>query len=137
LARHERGCASNPANQKACPVCEKPFMPQPRSNGQKTFTCSRACANTHYRSGSSHPNWKPEAYRSTCFEHHEKKCCVCGEELIVEVHHMDENHSNTSPENLVPLCPTHHQYWHSRHRSLIEEKVRAYINRFVCERVAA
>lgn len=51
---------------------------------------------------------------------------MCKENLVVEVHHMDENHENNDIKNLVPLCPTHHQYWHSKYRYLIEEQVMIY-----------
>lgn len=101
--------------------------------------CTKSCAVTYnnriLRTGTNHPNYgvnpitgEPATtnYRTTCFAHHEKKCVVCGEDKIVEVHHMDENHENSDPTNLIPLCPTHHKYWHSRWRYLIEEKVRSY-----------
>lgn len=93
----------------------------------KSVTCSHACANTYFRTGESHPNWKQSSYRTTCFLNHEKRCVVCGEDKIVEVHHLDEDKLNNLPENLIPLCPTHHQYWHSRFRYLIEDKVLGYI----------
>jgi len=49
-------------------------------------------------------------YRTICFNYHKKKCVCCEESLIVEVHHFDENKENNSPDNLIPLCPTHHRY---------------------------
>ena len=49
------------------------------------------------------------------------------ENNIVAVHHVNENHMDNRPENLVPLCPTHHQYMHSRHKVLIENVVEEYI----------
>ena len=55
---------------------------------------------------------------------------VCGEDKIVTVHHMDGNHQNNDITNLVPLCPTHHQYWHSKYRNLIREKVELYLKEF-------
>ncbi len=42
---------------------------------------------------------------------------------------MDENHENNDPQNLVPLCPTHHAYWHSRYRFLIENQVVAWVEK--------
>ncbi len=41
---------------------------------------------------------------------------------------MDENNLNNNPSNLIPLCPTHHQYWHSNFKYLIEKRVLAYID---------
>ena len=29
---------------------------------------------------------------------------------------------------ICPICPTHHVYWHSKYRSLIRDKVEAFIN---------
>lgn len=100
-----------------CPVC----------GGEKkasTVTCSYACSNTFFRRG-------PRAnatqnYRTIAFTHHDKECVVCRENKIVEVHHLNGNHDDNRPENLVPLCPTHHKYWHSKWRCLIEDKVKAY-----------
>lgn len=109
---------------RCCPVCQKQFDVRHK---ETKLVCSKGCANTYYRSGENHGNWKPEAYRSTCFEYHDKKCVVCGEYHIVTVHHLDHNKNNNNPDNLIPLCPTHHQYWHSRHRHLIEKAVFDYI----------
>ena len=69
-------------------------------------------------------------HQQICFKHHPHKCCVCGEEHIVAVHHYDGNHYNNSPENLVPLCPTHHTYWHSKYKDLIKDKVDEYVKKF-------
>lgn len=50
---------------------------------------------------------------------------------IVAVHHYDGNHDNNSPENLIPLCPTHHQYVHSRYKKLVQEKIDYYRSEFI------
>jgi len=122
LKRHEEACS----NGRNCPVCSTWFY------GRGT-TCSKSCSNTFFRSGQNHPNWKQDSYRTTCFQHHEKKCVVCGEQNIVEVHHLDEDKQNNSPENLIPLCPTHHQYWHSNHKEKVESIVMNYVyNRASC-----
>lgn len=120
MARHERTCKATPANAKICPVCSGLFY----STG---VTCSCKCANTFFRSGTNHGNWKPTSYRTTCFSHHKKQCVVCGEQRIIEVHHFDEDKKNNSPENLVPLCPTHHQYLHSRFKFLVVDRVTEYV----------
>ena len=120
IRRHEKSCRINPLNQKNCPVCNNLF------SGKNT-TCSHSCSNTYFRSKEKHPNWKEDSYRTTCFVHHDKKCIVCGEDKIVEVHHLDENKLNNDPSNLIPLCPTHHQYWHSRYKYLIESVVYKYV----------
>jgi len=108
-----------------CPVCNKLFKPH-----KNQVTCSKACSNTHFRSGVNHPayNADNQNYRTLCFAHHPKKCIICGEDKIVAVHHYDENHENNDIKNLVPLCQTHHQYMHSRYKYLIEEQVLYWIN---------
>lgn len=109
---------------KNCPVCNKEFV-TPASPAKSKATCSYACANKFFRKGPEVRS--PKNYRTVCFANNKKKCAVCEESLIVEVHHMDEDRDNNNPDNLVPLCPTHHQYWHSRYRNLIEERVYEFI----------
>lgn len=132
LKQHESSCYLNPNNRKPCPVCSSPIK-----NYRENTTCSVSCANTYFRSGPSNSNWKDSAYVTTCFHNHDKKCVVCGEDRIVEVHHLDENRDNNEPSNLIPLCPTHHRYWHSRFKYLIEQAVLNYQKRWLekqCQR---
>lgn len=117
---------------KSCPVCSKQFTTK-EGGSYATETCSRSCANTYFRSGVNHPNWKDSVYRTTCFYFHKKECVVCGENIMVEVHHLDENHKNNLPNNLIPLCPTHHRYWHSNHKYMIENVVLDYAESFLPE----
>jgi hypothetical protein len=119
-----------PVIEKNCPVCGNIFNAQGRSKKHKT-TCSHACANTFFRSGINHPNWRESSYRTTCFHYHKHECVVCKENKLVEVHHLDENNQNNSPSNLVPLCPTHHQYWHSRHKADVELIIYNYVKAFL------
>lgn len=131
--------------EKECPVCGKKFITQEGHKREK-ITCSHSCSNTYFRSKENNPNWKehdgrgnnngvrdeyePKEYRRVCFCYHEKKCIICGESNIVEVHHVDKNGLNNSPDNLIPLCPTHHKYIHSRHKILIEKNVFEYLEYF-------
>lgn len=119
--------------EKNCPVCQKQFLTKKGHNREKV-TCSHKCSNTYFRSGEDNGNWSEDRYTTTCFEYHDKKCMVCGETNIVAVHHYDANHENNKPENLVPMCPTHHQYMHSRFISLIKEKVDNYVIKWKQER---
>lgn len=132
IARHEVSCDKNPDNIAPCAVCGKLFKARTHPSKPNRTICSTACHNT-LRSGDLHPNWKQDSYRSTAFLHHKKRCVVCHEENIVEVHHLDEDASNNHPSNLIPLCPTHHQYWHSRFRPIIEDAVIAYRDQWVEE----
>lgn len=119
INKHEKTCNKNPSNFKLCPVCQK-------QHTKPGVTCSYSCSNTHFRSGKNHPNWNKEGYRNKCFEHYGKKCLVCNEVKIVAVHHINENHLDNRIENLIPLCPTHHQYMHSQYKeeiiTLLKEK---------------
>ena len=114
---------------KICPVCGSEFETNEGQKGEKT-TCSRRCSNTYFRSGAANGNYKDDsiaAYQTVCWRHHKHECVVCGEKLMVEAHHHNGKHDDNRPKNFVPLCPTHHQYWHSKHRHLIEEIVNAYV----------
>lgn len=120
IKRHEKACKENPLNKKECPVCKN-------THSKKSVTCSYSCSNTYFRSGVNNGGWKGTHYRQICFAAHGRKCIVCGEDKILAVHHLNEDHSDNRPENLVPLCPTHHQYVHSKYRG----EVQPYIDRFL------
>lgn len=139
VGKHEKFCHQNPDHprRKTCVNCGKDFIGPSGVRGRSQTTCSHGCSNSMFRRGSNNGNWKNPIdrredirYRALCFDYHEKKCVVCQESLVVAVHHMDEDHSNVSPENLIPLCPTHHTYWHSKYRHIIESVVVDYIKRF-------
>jgi hypothetical protein len=122
---------------KECPVCGKEFEDLVGHPRQKT-TCSYSCSNTHFRSGENNPNYKEikdvrssNKYRRICFEQHKPECIICGENKIVSVHHYDENHENNSIENLIPLCPTHHQYVHSRYKNDVIDTINKYREEFI------
>jgi hypothetical protein len=130
----------HPRVTKTCPVCRQEFVTVSPHPKEKT-TCSRSCSNTFFRSGLNNGNHVRRLTRIEkgtakrihiiiCWKHHQHECVVCGESLIVDVHHFNGDHADNRPENLVPLCPTHHKYWHSQHRHLILEKVNAYVTKF-------
>jgi hypothetical protein len=117
--------------EKVCPVCEKTFTSQ-KGHKREKVTCSYSCSNTFFRSGENNGSWKEDAsYRTICFRYHKKECVICGENKIVAVHHYDENHNNNEPDNLIPICPTHHQYVHSRYRDEVIKKIISYRNNFI------
>lgn len=115
---------------KKCPVCDHEFEIM-KGHKREKITCSHSCANTYFRSGTLNPNWNEDYYRTTCFIHHKKECIICGEIKIVVVHHYDENKKNNSPENLIPLCPTHHQYVHSRYKDNVIGKIDEFRKNFI------
>jgi hypothetical protein len=123
LKKHEIKCKNNPKvieeKGKTCPVCDKIFV-------SESITCSYSCSNVHFR----HLRNKPDnyvRYRTICFNFHKKECVVCGENKIVSVHHINENHDDNRPENLIPLCPTHHQYVHSRFKNDVLPIIESYL----------
>lgn len=123
--------------KKDCPVCGTKFDAIVGSKREKQ-TCSYACSNTLFRSGNNNGQHRhggytnlnkvdgsngDSEYRVICFKKHERKCIVCGWDISVDVHHLDENHSNNDPNNLVPLCPNHHRMIHLKEykEQLIEQ----------------
>lgn len=95
--------------EKVCPICNSTFTVK-KGEPKEKITCSRSCANTHFRSGSKHPNWKDEStnYRSKVDI---TSCERCGYNTyinILQVHHKDRNRQNNTLENLEVLCPNCH-----------------------------
>lgn len=131
ISRHIPKCHSNPEYikkyTKDCPECKKPFLVIGKDLNVRS-TCSYTCANTFFEKG--HKIRHLKQYRTICFRWHAKQCVVCREKNIVTVHHFDENRENNDPTNLIPLCPTHHQYCHSRFKKLIFLKIERYHKQF-------
>lgn len=73
-------------------------------------------------------NWKKlYGIDSTVYLEITKSCVLCGFDKVVDLHHLDHDHSNISRENLVGLCPNHHKMLHHRNYkkeiySQLEEK---------------
>jgi len=131
-ANHTRWCSSNPKRndwnksqgtinqygdfkqfEVICFCCSTTFVVSERQklHPQKDkYYCSRSCANNRQEW------WNSNAtnYRTIAFRHWPSKCAICGFDKIVAIHHIDENHDNNSPTNLIPLCPNHHEMVHSR-----------------------
>ncbi len=156
-ANHSRHCDSNPKKQESykllkiklaeridkdfgpltnydvtCHTCNTDFIVEERSKSyprKEKYFCSRSCANSTGGTARAIKHFPDEVahYTTVCYRHHEKRCIVCGEDNIVSVHHNDHNHKNNDPKNLVPLCPTHHQYIHSRYRDEVQPIIDKYI----------
>ncbi len=121
--RYRLGMITTPTYTKECPVCETTF----ETKVEKQITCGYSCSNTFFNGKVRNTNLIN--YRSICFRHHKKECIVCGETKIVEAHHYDGNRENNLPSNLIPLCPNHHQYYHSRYRPLVIDKIEEFHNK--------
>ena len=109
---------------RSCPVCNTVLTTKQKNN----VTCGHSCANTFFRSGVNSGQYRQgtDNYRTICFIYHPRECVVCGETNVLDVHHWDLNHKNNDPHNLIPLCPNHHRYMHTRHQALIAEQVNSY-----------
>lgn len=114
-----------PLLTRECPICEEKFVTNEQEN---KICCSVSCSNKHQPRGSS---IDISQYRTVCFKVHKKECIICGENKIVAVHHYDENHDNNAPENLIPLCPTHHTYVHSEYKNEVFPKIEEFRNNFL------
>lgn len=114
----------------SCSGCDAMFIVEEREKQfplKEDYYCSRVCANSVGGKAKAEKMENPH-YRTICFKYHEKKCIICGEDIAMSVHHADYNHDNDDPENLIPMCMNHHHYMHSRHRVLIEDQVKEYID---------
>lgn len=126
LRKHEDSCIANPVVAKdrlrTC-ICGTQF----NAKWTTKIYCSKKC--------SAHANrYKPRkdnVYQTICFRYHEKKCVICDEKLIIAVHHYNKDHNDNRPENLVPMCPTHHMYMHSQYKNMIEDVVANYVEEFM------
>lgn len=47
-------------------------------------------------------------------KHNTNVCEICGSTVDVEVHHIDKNHNNNNPENLISLCSSCHTRVHNQ-----------------------
>jgi len=115
-----------PKEYRKCKHCNSEFLV--KSDNLDKQCCSYSCSNKSKLRGLAGVK---TTYRSICFEHHQHKCCVCPETNVVAVHHMDGNHKNNTPSNLVPLCPTHHTYVHSKKlKHLVDGTIKDYLTKW-------
>ncbi len=98
---------------KTCVCCGKDFIFKGRLK-TKTYEnakfCNISCANNRQ----SWWNNNAKNYRTIAFNKHPRQCSICGFNKIVVVHHIDENKDNNHYSNLIPLCPNHHEMFHSK-----------------------
>ena len=53
------------------------------------------------------------------------ECVICGFNVTVDLHHIDQNHKNSSEKNLIGLCPNHHRMMHiHNHRESLTNLLR-------------
>ncbi len=125
---HEEACSKQ---KNACVQCHKLT--------RNALYCSQNCsAIANNKNGSigykkyrkNNNITKKKTYRDVCFETWEKRCAMCGWDLSIDVHHIDDNHDNNDPRNLIPLCQNHHMK-----TRMIEHKVQFKIELEKCRDV--
>lgn len=118
----------------SCFVCQKLCIVEEKENlflrrTKKKYYCNSSCRNSiggKAKSAKYH-NDDQCNYTTLAWRYHKKECVVCGEKNVVAVHHYNENHDDNDVKNLVPLCPTHHIYVHSKYKYLIENQINYYV----------
>lgn len=117
-----------PENNVFCSFCDKSFYkPTNKLKNSKSglYFCCREHKDLsqrlggikeiqpkHYGTGSPSES---KHYRNIAFSIYPHECNFCGYKKFMEVlqvHHIDRNRNNDSPENLVIVCPTCHEEQH-------------------------
>jgi hypothetical protein len=123
-----------------CVHCGKEFSVSLHDKSKyKVLTCSHSCSGAYpeyikrrvvNKIGSEAKSYPIVAKRAGL-----TFCCICGEKEVVDIHHLDEDRTNDSIDNLVALCPTHHAYMHRGKSDLILDKLIAYLDSRNCHDV--
>lgn len=116
-----------------CFICKKEvYKPKKALSGSKSgkLFCSKSCQTTWRNSmvyiGKNHPNWKDGkciSYRNILIKNGTPRTCtLCNisDKRVLAVHHVDNNHENNSPENLVWLCYNCHILVHNHKKEQSE-----------------
>ena len=67
----------------------------------------------HYDAVKEHKTRKYHNISLRLYRKVTKQCIICDFNRIVELHHIDDDHNNSSTDNLVGLCPNHHKMIHN------------------------
>lgn len=109
------------AEPRFCEHCkillERKHNPAGRLEDFRTFMrrrfCSLSCANSRSKGGKSRKAAHYHARKSKL-----SACECCGTTKRLQVHHVNEDWTNNSPENLQTLCIFCHHFWHAMLRRL-------------------
>lgn len=121
---------------KICPNCNKSFTVKSGRDGDKKVCCTSICANKYFswkQGGKNYIGAKDNTdYRDLIFSYLTRndlaiECIVCKEPKVLDVHHIDEDKTNNSINNLVILCPTHHYAYHRYGDKTIVSKISEHI----------
>jgi hypothetical protein len=121
----EKEVAGSGASKDICHVCYKKHIWNPKIS--KCKRCSRelpmhakalcaGCYNSVFQIEKvrSHNVRRYHNISADLYKELTRKCSLCDFNKIIELHHLDMNHENNSPENLIGLCPNHHKLIHHR-----------------------
>lgn len=150
MANHVRWKHKREHSQRTCQHCGKTFEPMNIASherrcirwnicvrcGKQTRNqkfCSHACSATftNFAGTTGYSTYRVKhgiqptrTYRDVCFDIWEPKCVICGWDISVDVHHIDSNHKNHDPNNMIPLCANHHMMTRmAEHRDTIKEQL--------------
>ena len=119
-----------------CGYCGKEINKQPheiKNSKSGLVFCSKSCAcsynNSHLRSGENNPNYIDggyignSVYTRLAYRTYKHKCAICGcnDELVLQVHYIDENHKNNDVDNLIILCANDHLKLHRLGQQISDE----------------
>lgn len=79
--------------------------------------------NNHSK-GSKNHRWdggNDQYWKQVLVDKYGHKCQVCSFDVVVQVHHIDENRQNNNLSNLVLLCPNCHFSIHHANYNLMNE----------------
>jgi hypothetical protein len=118
---------------KVCANCGEVFKVSIRDKGeQKKITCSHYCSSNYKEFKEKRVLAKlgheAKSYPKVAKRYGLNSCCICGEDQVVDIHHLDEDRDNNDISNLVPLCPTHHAYMHRFKSDLIFDRLIEYLD---------
>jgi len=126
---HDNNLGEISAFDVFCDVCGDLFVVNERAKTfpkQTKYYCSRKCS-CSVGGRAKADKYPTKDYRIICFKYHKRECVVCKENKLVEVHHLNHDRNDGNPYNLIPLCPTHHRYWHSQYRNMVENDIFDYV----------
>ncbi len=99
---------------------------------QKPHQAFGLCSNCHMKLHHYDivKRYNTRKYHNISLELHKKitkECVLCSFNKAVDLHHLDGDHKNNDPSNLVGLCPNHHKMYHkpeyqSEVTALLKEK---------------
>lgn len=128
---HTCPACTNTLIECECAYCGKKIKRRPseiKKNESGFFYCSVECGNLHKNQiRKESGEWDNSTnYRMRAMEHYEHHCVVCGwkeDPRILEVHHIDENRSHNTLDNLCLLCPICHRKITLGYYTLITEPI--------------